>query len=118
MNELDALVDSARTQFAQAATPADLENAKAQFLGKAGRITELMKGLATLSVDEKKSQGAAINVANGLNAAGIFGGTTGAGTVTVTSTGAIVSTDGGVITNANCAATVAAWSAIWLGNAW
>jgi phenylalanyl-tRNA synthetase alpha chain len=28
------------------ATPADLENAKAQFLGKSGRITELMKGMA------------------------------------------------------------------------
>ena len=61
MNELDALVDSARAAFAQAPTPADLENAKAQFLGKAGRITELMKGMATLSVDEKKTQGAAIN---------------------------------------------------------
>ena len=52
MNELDALVDSARAGFAQAATPADLENAKAQFLGKSGRITELMKGMAALSVAE------------------------------------------------------------------
>jgi len=63
MNELDALVDSATSGFAQALTPADLENAKAQFLGKAGRITELMKGLAALPVDEKKSRGAAINLA-------------------------------------------------------
>jgi phenylalanyl-tRNA synthetase alpha chain len=63
MNELDALVDSARTQFAQAATPADLENAKAQFLGKAGRITELMKSLGALPVEEKKARGAAINLA-------------------------------------------------------
>lgn len=63
MNELDALVDSARTQFAQAATPADLENAKAQFLGKAGRITELMKSLGALPVEEKKARGAAINFA-------------------------------------------------------
>ncbi len=63
MNELDVLVDSAKTSFAQALTPADLENAKAQFLGKAGRITELMKGMAALSVDEKKSRGAAVNVA-------------------------------------------------------
>ncbi|MGH8820778.1 MAG: phenylalanine--tRNA ligase subunit alpha, partial [Rhodoferax sp.] len=52
MNELDALVESARAGFAQAATPADLENAKARFLGKSGRITELMKGRASLSVDE------------------------------------------------------------------
>ena len=63
MNELDLLVESAREQFAHSATFADLENAKAQFLGKAGRVTELMKGMAQLSVDEKKSRGAAINLA-------------------------------------------------------
>jgi phenylalanyl-tRNA synthetase alpha chain len=62
MNELDSLVDTARAAFAQAKAPADLENAKALFLGKAGRITELMKGMAQLPVDEKKSRGAAINV--------------------------------------------------------
>ena len=63
MNELDALAQSAREAFAQAATPADLENAKALFVGKAGRITELMKGLAALPVDEKKARGAQINQA-------------------------------------------------------
>ena len=63
MNELDALVESATASFAQAATPADLENAKARYLGKAGSITELMKGMGALSVDEKKSRGAAINLA-------------------------------------------------------
>ena len=63
MNELDTLVSSAREQFAQAATSAELENAKALFLGKAGRVTELMKGMAQLSVEEKKTRGAAINVA-------------------------------------------------------
>jgi phenylalanyl-tRNA synthetase alpha chain len=61
--ELQPIVESARRAFAQAATPAELENAKAQFTGKAGRITELMKGLAALPVEEKKSRGAAINVA-------------------------------------------------------
>ena len=63
MNELDAIVSSAQSAFAQAGTPADLENAKARFLGKTGSITELMKGMAALSVEEKKSRGAAINVA-------------------------------------------------------
>jgi phenylalanyl-tRNA synthetase alpha chain len=61
--DLDSIVDAARQAFAKAGTPADLENAKAQFIGKAGRITELMKGLSSLPVDEKKSRGAAINVA-------------------------------------------------------
>lgn len=63
MNELDSIVESARQGFALATTPADLENAKAQYLGKAGRLTELMKGMASLSVDEKKTRGAAINLA-------------------------------------------------------
>jgi phenylalanyl-tRNA synthetase alpha chain len=63
MNELDTLVESARADFAQATTPVDLENAKARYLGKAGRITELMKGMGALSVEEKKTRGAAINVA-------------------------------------------------------
>jgi phenylalanyl-tRNA synthetase alpha chain len=63
MNELDSLVASAQALFAQSATPADLENAKAQFLGKSGRITELMKGMSALSVEEKKSRGAVINQA-------------------------------------------------------
>eukprot|EP01034_Spumella_vulgaris_P010407 gene10407-13207_t len=63
MNELDSIVDSARSAFAAALTPAELENAKAQFTGKTGRITELMKGMAALSVEEKKTRGAAINMA-------------------------------------------------------
>ena len=63
MNELNNVVDSARTAFELASTPADLENAKALFLGKSGRVTALMKGLAELTVDEKKLRGAAINTA-------------------------------------------------------
>jgi len=63
MTDLNDIVRAASVAFAQANTPPDLENAKALFLGKSGRMTELMKGMATLSVDEKKSRGAAINVA-------------------------------------------------------
>ena len=62
MTDLDTLVVDASAAFAASATPAELENAKAFFLGKAGRVTELMKGMAALSVDEKKSRGAAVNV--------------------------------------------------------
>ncbi len=61
--QLEDLVSQARLGFESAATPADLENAKALFLGKAGRVTELMKGLASLSPEEKKSRGALINQA-------------------------------------------------------
>lgn len=63
MSDLDTLVSAARTDFASAATPADLENAKARYLGKSGRVTELLKALATLSVEEKKVRGAQINAA-------------------------------------------------------
>jgi phenylalanyl-tRNA synthetase alpha chain len=63
MHELNIVVDSAKVAFEQAATPAELENAKALFLGKSGCITELMKGLSALGVDQKKSRGAAINQA-------------------------------------------------------
>lgn len=63
MSDLDTIIANAQAAFQAAATPADLENAKAQFLGKQGQLTELMKGMATLSVEEKKTRGAAINVA-------------------------------------------------------
>ena len=63
MNELDALVVTAQDEFTRAQTPADLENAKALFLGKTGKVTEWMKGLASLPVEEKKTRGAAINQA-------------------------------------------------------
>ena len=42
MNDLDTIVASARELFAATHAPAELENAKARFLGKAGQITELM----------------------------------------------------------------------------
>ena len=63
MNELDTLVQQAQALFAQSATAAELENAKAQFLGKSGRISELMKGLSQLDLEAKKSQGVVINAA-------------------------------------------------------
>lgn len=63
MEDLDELVAQAKTSFAQSVTPADLENAKAQYLGKSGRLTALMKGLSALGVEDRKSVGAAINVA-------------------------------------------------------
>ena len=61
MNDLDSLVHTATAEFAAATSPAELENAKARFLGKSGRITELLKGLASLSVPEKKARGADVN---------------------------------------------------------
>ncbi|MBI3155868.1 MAG: phenylalanine--tRNA ligase subunit alpha [Burkholderiales bacterium] len=63
MNALDDLIDAARADFAAAAQPAELEDAKARYLGKTGRVTELLKGLAVLAPQDKKTRGAEINQA-------------------------------------------------------
>jgi phenylalanyl-tRNA synthetase alpha chain len=70
MNDLEPLAAQAAEAFAAATTPAALEDAKARFLGKAGRVTELLKGLGALSHDDKKRRGAEINQAKqGIEAA-------------------------------------------------
>jgi phenylalanyl-tRNA synthetase alpha chain len=63
MNDLDSLVQQARSAFDAAPTAAELENAKARFLGKSGSLTELLKGLAALAPEAKKARGAEINQA-------------------------------------------------------
>lgn len=61
MDDLDQLVQTAQADFDAAPGPAELENAKARYLGKAGRLTEMLKGLGALAPDEKKARGADIN---------------------------------------------------------
>ena len=63
MNELDQLVTAAQADFAAATTPAELENAKARYLGKSGRVTDMLKALGALPVEAKKARGAEINLA-------------------------------------------------------
>ncbi len=63
MENLDQIVSRAQSEFAAISDPAQLEQAKAQYLGKSGAITELLKGLGKLPPEEKKTAGAAINVA-------------------------------------------------------
>lgn len=58
---VDDLLVQAQEQFAQARDAAALENAKARFLGKQGALTVLLKGLGTLSPEQKKTEGARIN---------------------------------------------------------
>ena len=62
-NDPDDLVRAAQADFAAAGTPAELENAKARYLGKAGRVTDLLKGLGAYGAEEKKIRGAQINAA-------------------------------------------------------
>ena len=63
MNDLQPVVDDAVAEFARARAPAELEDAKARFLGKAGRITEQLKTLGALPAEQKKARGADINAA-------------------------------------------------------
>jgi phenylalanyl-tRNA synthetase alpha chain len=63
MDNLDQFVAQATADFAAASEPAKLEEAKARYLGKDGSLTILLKGLGKLPPEEKKSAGAAINVA-------------------------------------------------------
>jgi phenylalanyl-tRNA synthetase alpha chain len=63
MENLEQLVASATAEFGAIADPAQLEQAKARYLGKGGSLTELLKGLGKLPAEERKAAGAAINAA-------------------------------------------------------
>ena len=62
MKEVTALVDGGIAQVVQVGDLQAWEVLKAEYLGKTGKITALMKGLGALSIEEKKTIGAAINV--------------------------------------------------------
>ena len=61
MHNFDEIVHAASAAFAATDDPDALEQIKATYLGRNGRVTELLKGLAKLRPDERKTAGAAIN---------------------------------------------------------
>ncbi len=61
MPRLESLVTEAAHAIAGARSIAELEQAKARYLGKAGALTELLKGLGKLPADERPQAGAEIN---------------------------------------------------------
>jgi phenylalanyl-tRNA synthetase alpha chain len=63
MQELEKIVAEAGQAIAATTSIAELEQVKARFLGKAGSLTELLKGLGMLSAEERPKAGAAINAA-------------------------------------------------------
>ena len=63
MADLESIVAAARAEFAACTDAAALENAKARYLGKSGRLTELLKSLGKLPPAERPAAGARINEA-------------------------------------------------------
>ncbi|MEW6562001.1 MAG: phenylalanine--tRNA ligase subunit alpha [Pseudomonadota bacterium] len=61
MQQLDTILNEALQQFAAVEQAAELEQVKARYLGKEGRLTELLKGLGKLSAEERPAAGARIN---------------------------------------------------------
>jgi len=61
MQELQQILDDALESFAAIEDAAELENAKARYLGKEGSLTGLLKGLGKLSAEERPAAGARIN---------------------------------------------------------
>jgi phenylalanyl-tRNA synthetase alpha chain len=61
MQELEQILNQAVQQFAAVEQAAELEQVKARYLGKEGRLTELLKGLGKLSAEERPAAGARIN---------------------------------------------------------
>ncbi len=62
MANLEYLIAESQNDFNACADMPTLENAKAKYLGKAGALTEALKGLGKLSSEERPAAGAAINV--------------------------------------------------------
>ena len=61
MNNLASLLSEAIDQFNGIDDAAELEQAKARYLGRNGRLTELLKGLGKLSPEERPAMGSRIN---------------------------------------------------------
>ena len=61
MADLDGIVARALADFAAAADPASLENAKARFLGKGGELSALQSTLKSLAQEERRDFGARFN---------------------------------------------------------
>ena len=70
MEKLDTIVQEALAAFAAIDDAAQLEQAKARYLGKAGALTELQKSLGKLAPAERPAMGARFNTAKaGIEAA-------------------------------------------------
>ncbi len=63
MEDLDAIVAEALDVFGAAADDAALDQCKARYLGKSGRLTEILKTLGKLDPEQRREVGGRINAA-------------------------------------------------------
>ena len=61
MSNSDQLIQSALDEVAACLKLTDLENIRVKYLGKTGLVTEALKNLSKLSIEEKKIQGKEFN---------------------------------------------------------
>jgi phenylalanyl-tRNA synthetase alpha chain len=61
--ELVAIIEEARQAVDEANTPTDLDAVRVAYMGKKGKVTDLMKGLGALSASERPAAGQKINLA-------------------------------------------------------
>ena len=59
--DINQVLKDASKEIDLANSQEDLQNLKVSYLGKKGKITELLKSLKDLSLEEKKTTGAQIN---------------------------------------------------------
>ena len=60
--DIKKVLNEATKQIERCSSQLELQNVKVAYLGKKGKITELLKSLKDLSLEEKKSTGAKLNL--------------------------------------------------------
>ena len=61
LNKVDEIKTEALKQLAGIKNPKDLEAWRVQYLGKKSPLTQILRGLTSLSIEERKAVGAAAN---------------------------------------------------------
>ena len=66
VNRIEDVSDAALAELAAADTPEMLEAWRIAYLGRRGRLTQMLRGVGALSPDERRSVGSAANRAKAL----------------------------------------------------
>ena len=60
--DIKKVLNEVTKEIEQSSSQQELQNVKVAYLGKKGKITELLKSLKDLSLEEKKSSGSKLNL--------------------------------------------------------